>query len=487
MGVKTLQAAKQVQLTSDRPELRQQMSNVAMLNSLVDMSRTYSAIPAFSQTDGQGRALPDFFLHTLYNARTVADISQGAAQLDAFLREPSNPGRPIFGENAANRLRLMQFMSTLLKTVVQVPALNTSGVSVPAIQQLAELGRLYASLDPSTATNHPDPKLFLNTLWQSSDIQKATTELSASLTDWLPANKLDVLELQIKLLATLKMLPDPDLQARLNDTSYLNAMLDWIAKHEESKSNEDLVVDDLNGFFPAVANSTYERGVIVASSELNQFASGLPPWTWLEWTLDPIDGAGSRLRYARLSELYDASPYKNEYTRIYISLILQEAFKQRVSHRGKVAFILAIASHESIFSSDLTEGISNYCPTYSGGCMYRGRGFIHLTNKENYDDYTSRRLTLNRTQLDFTNNPDLAARADIAAFVIVDYLVQGRITRTAISINDPSLKWNGSEEAIEAAAIALVNNYPALPDGEQRLDEIVSFSQAYLQVLKRFK
>jgi hypothetical protein len=100
MGVKTLLAAKQVQLTSDLPELRQQMSDVAMLNQLVGLARAYAALdPALTTLD-----LNDLFLNTLYYTQNT---QKGAEELQAFFEN--------FG-TAQDRLNLVQFQQKMFET-----------------------------------------------------------------------------------------------------------------------------------------------------------------------------------------------------------------------------------------------------------------------------------------------------------------------------------------------------------------------------------
>jgi hypothetical protein len=420
MGVKTLQAAKQVQLTSELPELRQQMSDVAFLNRLLEVGAAYSVFE-FSPAQPSDPPLQSF-LYTLYRAQTQAEIKQGGAQLDDFLRDPS------FGTNPAKRVKLMDFTADLLKAAKPVPGLSQPTAQAGVIHELVELGRAYAALDAAPDPNKPDPKSFLNTLWRTQDLQKGRAELEQFLNDHAKAPQLELFEFEKKLLLSLKMTPDADVQTKLKDASFLHDMLDWGAKYVTSKYDENLVVNELENFFQVVADSQYDQGVLVASNDLRGLLQQI-----LKYLTLPESAFGDLIKYLYVEPLVtlgiqpniDAGDSPNliekarAFARSAIPLISAELFKYGVVDSGAIAYVFATAEHETFgwFRTEEVPGgadevrpedlgndgkvdpVKYFNRVYANvngngnfqsgdGYRYRGQGFAQVTGKENYQKFT---------------------------------------------------------------------------------------------------
>ena len=111
--------------------------------------------------------------------------------------------------------------------------------------------------------------------------------------------------------------------------------------------------------------------------------------------------------------------------------ILAEARKQGVTNKAQLAYILATATHESgagahmeeFASGRAYEGRRSLGNVYAGdGVRYKGRGYVQLTGRRNYSDW-SRRLGI-----DLVNNPNAVKNPQIAAKILVGGMMQGTFT-----------------------------------------------------------
>jgi peptidoglycan hydrolase-like protein with peptidoglycan-binding domain len=128
------------------------------------------------------------------------------------------------------------------------------------------------------------------------------------------------------------------------------------------------------------------------------------------------------------------------YAQVSIPLILKECETANVNDKGQIAYILATAQHESRLGQWMEEFASGRA--YEGrrdlgniragdGVKYKGRGFVQITGRRNYTDW-SRRLGI-----DLVNNPQQAADQRIASKILVvgmrDGTFTGRGLKTYIS------------------------------------------------------
>ena len=111
--------------------------------------------------------------------------------------------------------------------------------------------------------------------------------------------------------------------------------------------------------------------------------------------------------------------------------ILAEARRQGVTNKAQLAYILATATHESGAGAHMEEFASGCA--YEGrrslgncnpgdGMRYKGRGYVQLTGRRNYADW-SRRLGV-----DLVGNPRAAENPEIAAKILVGGMMQGTFT-----------------------------------------------------------
>lgn len=96
------------------------------------------------------------------------------------------------------------------------------------------------------------------------------------------------------------------------------------------------------------------------------------------------------------------------------------------------------------------------------GPKYSGRGYVHLTWKNNYLKMT-KRLRAAGFDVDLVKNPELAMRPDVAAFVMFDGMLNGVFTGKKLSdyFNKTKTDWvnarriiNGTDKAAIIAGIA---------------------------------
>lgn len=113
-----------------------------------------------------------------------------------------------------------------------------------------------------------------------------------------------------------------------------------------------------------------------------------------------------------------------------VNLIINEARRQGITDQNQIAYILATAEHESTLapireyaSGADYEGRSDLGNTRPGdGVRYKGRGFVQLTGRANYEKYSK------LTGRDLVGNPDLALDPNVASFVLVDGMKNGVFT-----------------------------------------------------------
>jgi len=123
-----------------------------------------------------------------------------------------------------------------------------------------------------------------------------------------------------------------------------------------------------------------------------------------------------------------------------IKLIVAECIRQGVTDPKQIAYVLATTQHESGFApvSEIGGANQSYAPYY-------GRGFVQLTNRENYAKYSK---ILGK---DLVGNPDLVKEPRIAAFILVEGMKNG--TFTGVKLSD----FIGGAKADYTSARTIVN------------------------------
>lgn len=147
-------------------------------------------------------------------------------------------------------------------------------------------------------------------------------------------------------------------------------------------------------------------------------------------------------------------------------VIIQEAQRQGIRNRAQLAYILATATHESgagafmeeFASGRAYEGREDLGNSQRGdGVRFKGRGYVQLTGRRNYRDW-SRRLGI-----DIVSNPDRVKEPRIAARILVEGMMRGTFTGQGLGshINERQTDFvgarrtvNGNDRAHHIAGIA---------------------------------
>lgn len=139
--------------------------------------------------------------------------------------------------------------------------------------------------------------------------------------------------------------------------------------------------------------------------------------------------------------------------RQHFPFIVQESQRQGVQNKAQLAYILATATHESgagkhmeeFASGRAYEGRSSLGNNQPGdGVRYKGRGYVQLTGRRNYTDW-SRRLGM-----DLVGNPRLVENPQVAAKILVGGMMQGTFTGRGLGsyINNQQTDFMGARRTV---------------------------------------
>lgn len=161
-----------------------------------------------------------------------------------------------------------------------------------------------------------------------------------------------------------------------------------------------------------------------------------------------------------------------------VKLIVAECQKQGITNPQQIAYILATAQHESDGFKTLEEyadgsayeGRSDLGNTNSGdGVKYKGRGFVQLTGRVNYDKYSK------IVGKDLINNPELLQQdAGLSAFVLVHGMKNGSYTGA------------GLDEFTDASGNVDFNGARAIVNGSDRASLIAGYAQDWLKKVPQY-
>ncbi len=121
--------------------------------------------------------------------------------------------------------------------------------------------------------------------------------------------------------------------------------------------------------------------------------------------------------------------------------------------RQKLAYILGTAFHETdrfstleeYASGEAYEGRQSLGNTQPGdGKRFKGRGFVQVTGRRNYTDWSK------RLSVDLVANPELAEQPSIAARICVDGMMKGTFTGRKLSqyINADTADFTGARRIV---------------------------------------
>lgn len=147
----------------------------------------------------------------------------------------------------------------------------------------------------------------------------------------------------------------------------------------------------------------------------------------------PVPGGPSgRVGNVDINRLVSVLPQSQQNSaRQHFPFIVQEAQRQGVQNKAQLAYILATATHESgagkhmeeFASGRAYEGRRSLGNTQAGdGVRFKGRGYVQLTGRRNYTDW-SRRLGM-----DLVGNPRAVENPQVAAKILVGGMMGGTFT-----------------------------------------------------------
>lgn len=133
--------------------------------------------------------------------------------------------------------------------------------------------------------------------------------------------------------------------------------------------------------------------------------------------------------------------------------IVAEANKQGVTNKAQLAYILATTVHESgagahmeeFASGRAYEGRRDLGNTNAGdGVRYKGRGFVQITGRTNYQNWSK------KLGIDLVGNPDLAKNPATAAKILVGGMREGSFTGKKLSdyINGSKTDFAGARRIV---------------------------------------
>lgn len=165
-------------------------------------------------------------------------------------------------------------------------------------------------------------------------------------------------------------------------------------------------------------------------------------------------GPGGKVGNVDINTLVQAlPPARRKSAQKHFPYIVAEAQKQGVTNKNQLSYILATATHESgagafmeeFASGRKYEGRRSLGNTETGdGVKFKGRGYVQLTGRRNYADW-SRRLGV-----DLTNNPDKVKDPAVAAKILVGGMKAGTFTGKRLDsyINDQKTDYSGARKTV---------------------------------------
>jgi hypothetical protein len=410
------------------------------------------------------------------------------------------------------------------------------------LSHLVNLGGTYAALGLSKSSPSKYQS-FLDTIWRDQSLLVGGQELSDTLSQFASLERRnEALTFNNKLIRRMNSLSQLSNQSsnefrlKLSDASFVWEMLDVGNKFISSKDNPNLFVNDLNGFLSSIRFTQADGSIQIASRDIdNLFLIANNRMSILDTLLNPAKS----LRYADLGKIADvlssSQDDQNGSSRQrninYLFQIFTAAQREQVTDLGQLAFMLGVASHETIQFRTLVEGASGadyergiefMNDVVGDGSRYKGRGFVQLTGKLRYFYYSSvKTLNVGGESIDIYNNPDQASNPKVAAAILVDYLKYGRISINAdwayasTGNRPPSSQSNFTDAQMQSAIQPLsryqftgtgvasmssagLNSQSASYDkfsdvssvvnayGESAKDEVASFSVNFFDTLKQF-
>lgn len=138
-----------------------------------------------------------------------------------------------------------------------------------------------------------------------------------------------------------------------------------------------------------------------------------------------------------------------------IGAILEVLNDRGVSDRSYISYVLAAAWGESRLGEHMVEIGNSICKNYSGGCAYKGRGYVQLTHDYGYESVGQ------RYGVDLKNNPDLATQRSMAAQILVDGMLTYGFRSPRLVLpkygSDGTFDWSGARAIVNTVELRFEN------------------------------
>jgi predicted chitinase len=166
---------------------------------------------------------------------------------------------------------------------------------------------------------------------------------------------------------------------------------------------------------------------------------------------------------------YSIRPYAEDS----IPIILRKAEEFGITDPAQIAYILATADHESLLGKymeeiasgeayEWREDLGNTQP--GDGPRFKGRGYVQITGRINYLDWSD------RLNLDLINDPDQVKDPEIAATILVQGMLEGTFTGRKLS------------DYINSNALDFINARRII-NGTDRAQKIAEDANRYYEIL----
>jgi Chitinase class I/RTX calcium-binding nonapeptide repeat (4 copies)/von Willebrand factor type A domain len=190
--------------------------------------------------------------------------------------------------------------------------------------------------------------------------------------------------------------------------------------------------------------------------------------------------------------------FRNETEHEKIDLIIDTCLSQGINLCNQIAYILATARHESKRFKDLEEDYNGDPVKYfnkkygnrlgnqlgtNDGYTYRGRGFVQLTGRVNYEKF-GRALSL-----DLLNKPDIATDPFIAAKILAYGMKQGTFVASGKKKKDGNFQFSSKQNLSEYLTLEKedYSNARRIVNGTDRAELIASYAENYERILEECK
>ena len=167
----------------------------------------------------------------------------------------------------------------------------------------------------------------------------------------------------------------------------------------------------------------------------------------------PVAGVSSKC----VDKVVAAMPHEYQHSptaRRTVENLMSEAASQGITDKAQIAYMLATAQRESSFGTDMSEGwgpeqihaqklydapddpknLGNHANpdpnsryTNGDGYRYRGRGYVQITGRRHYEEWSK------MLGVDLVKNPELAAQPEYAKQIMVKGMTHGLFTGHSLS------------------------------------------------------